>query len=209
MEVLMLRKLRSRLSYANVISTLALVIAVGGGSAFAAQKIGSSDIRYHAVTGSKIAKNAVTASKVRNSALSGLDLRDGSVTTADVANGSLRAIDFAAGQLPKGDKGDKGDPGAPATSLHGAVPATGVLASPRGITVAPQGALADAVYTATFGQDVNTCTVVATLAGADAGTVTAELNGDATAAAKRQVTFRTFDAAGAAAPRAFNFAVFC
>ena len=113
------------------------------------------------MTGPKIAKNAVTASKVRHSALSGRDLRDGSVTTADVANGSLQAIDFAAGQLPKGEKGDKGDPGAPATALHGAVPATGVLASPRGITVAPQGALADAVYTATFAQDVKWARTVA------------------------------------------------
>jgi hypothetical protein len=209
MEVTMIRKLRARLSYANVASTLALVLAVGGGSAYAAQTIGRSNIRTHAVSGSKIAKNAVTASKVRNSALSGRDLRDGSVTTADVANGSLQAVDFAAGQLPKGDKGDKGDPGAPATALHGAVPATGVLASPRGITVAPQGAIADAVYTATFSQDVNTCTVVATLAGADPGSVTAQPNGDATPAAKRQVTFRTFNGAGVATPRAFGFAVFC
>jgi hypothetical protein len=202
----MLSKLRSRLSYANVASTLALVLAVGGGSAYAAQTIGRSDIRTHAVTGSKIAKQAVTASKVRNGALSGKDLRDNSVTGADLANGSLRAIDFAAGQLPKGDKGD---PGAPATALHGAVPATGVLASPRGITVAPEGPLANAVYTATFNQDVNTCSVVATLAGNDAGSVTAQPNGDATAAARRLVTFRTFDATGAPAQRAFSFAVFC
>jgi hypothetical protein len=205
----MLPKLRFRLTYANVASTLALVIAVGGGSAYAAQTIGRSDIRYHAVTGSKLAKNAVTASKVRNSALSGKDLRDGSVTTADVANGSLQAIDFAAGQLPKGEKGDKGDPGTPATALHGAVPSTGVLASPRGITVAPQGALSDGVFVATFGQDINTCTVVASLGGADSGTVTAQPNGDATAAARRQVTIRTFDDAGTPAPRPFNFAVFC
>ena len=46
----MLRKLRSQLSYANVAATLALVLAVGGGSAYAAAKIRASDIGYHAVT---------------------------------------------------------------------------------------------------------------------------------------------------------------
>ena len=38
----MLAKLRARMSYANVVSTLALALAVGGGSAYAATKIGSA-----------------------------------------------------------------------------------------------------------------------------------------------------------------------
>src|ERR687893_61168 len=59
MEDSMLRSLRSRLTYANVVSTIALALAVGGGSAYAASKIGTSDIRYHAVTGAKVATNAV------------------------------------------------------------------------------------------------------------------------------------------------------
>ena len=62
----MLRKLRPRLTYANVVSTIALALAVGGGTAYAATKIGTSNIRYHAVTGSKVANNAITASKVKN-----------------------------------------------------------------------------------------------------------------------------------------------
>ena len=45
----MLRKLRPRLTYANVVSTIALALAVGGGTAYAATKIGTRDIRYHAV----------------------------------------------------------------------------------------------------------------------------------------------------------------
>lgn len=34
----MIRKLRTRLSYANVVATLALVAAVGGGTAWAVEK---------------------------------------------------------------------------------------------------------------------------------------------------------------------------
>jgi len=191
-----------RLSYSNVAATLALALAIGGGTAYAASKIGKSDIAYHAVTASKVNFDAITASKVRNSTLSGRDLRDSSVTTADVRNGTLRAEDFAAGSLPKGEKGDKGDP---ATTLHGTVTAAGALAGGEGVTaVSP----ADGgVYTVTFDQDVSKCAVIATVAttGADdGGTVTGAPSGSA-----QQVTFRTRDTAGAAAQRPFQFALFC
>jgi hypothetical protein len=198
----MLRKLRSQLSYSNVVATLALLLAVGGGTAYAAAKIRKSDIGYHAVTAPKVDFNAVTASKVRNSSLSGKDLRDSSIRTEDVRNGTLRSEDFAAGQLPKGDKGDKGDP---AADLHGTVSAAGALANGKGVTAVSPGD--PGVYTVTFDQDVSKCTVIGTVAttGADdGGTVTGAPNGTA-----QQVTFRTRDTAGAAAQRPFQFAVFC
>ena len=37
-------KFRPRLSYANVVSTLCLILVVGGGAAYAADTIGSEDI---------------------------------------------------------------------------------------------------------------------------------------------------------------------
>jgi hypothetical protein len=107
------------------------VVAVGGGTAWAAGKIRTRNIGYHAVTASKINYNAITAAKVKNNSLGSKELRDGSILTNDVRNGSLKAEDFAAGQLPKGDKGDKGDPGA---SIFGTVSATGVPGSNRGMT---------------------------------------------------------------------------
>jgi hypothetical protein len=196
----MLRKLRPHLTYANVAATLALVIAVGGGSAWAAQKIRTRNLGYHAVTASKLNYNAVTGSKVRNSSLSGKDLRDGTVGTLDVRNGSLRTEDFGAGQLPKGDKGDKGDP---ATELHGTVSAAGVVVNGTGVTAVSPGT--GGAYTVTFAQDVSKCPVVATVATAsDAGIVTA-----AHAAAPQQVTFRVHDLPGGAAEHPFHFAVFC
>ena len=83
----MLRKLRGRLTYANVVSTLCLFVVLGG-SSYAAVKLGKNAVRAR-----NIAPNAVRTRKVKN--------------------GSLLAKDFKAGQLPKGDKGDKGDTGPP------------------------------------------------------------------------------------------------
>jgi hypothetical protein len=200
----MLRKLRSQLSYANVAATLALVLAVGGGTSYAVTKIRARDIGYHAVTGSKVNWNAITASKVKNSSLSGRDLRGNSVSTSDIRNGSLRAQDFAAGQLPNGDKGDKGDP---ATSIFAAVAADGKLGNSKNVTSNSLGA--GAVYTATINQDVSKCAVVATLSGSAPGIVTAQPNGAATPAAAQQITIRTFNETGTAEGRPFQFAVYC
>jgi hypothetical protein len=197
----MLRKLRPHLTYANVAATLALVIAVGGGSAWAAQKIRTRNIAYHAVTASKVNYNAITAAKVKNGSLSGRELRDSSVTTEDIRNGTLRSEDFGADQLPKGDKGDKGDP---ATSLHGTVSATGVLTFGSGVTSVVPGA--DGVYAVTFDRDVSRCSVVATVANTGGGTVSAAHAGAAT---PQRVEFRTHDAAGTLEDLPFGFAVFC
>jgi hypothetical protein len=197
----MLRTLRPHLTYANVAATLALVIAVAGGSAYAATKIRARDIAYHAVTASKVNYNAITPSKVKNGSLSGKDIRDSSIATEDIRNGTLTGQDFGAGQLPKGDKGDKGDP---ATSIFGAIAANGTLGSSKNVTASTPPVAG--LYTVTINQDVSKCVVVATLAVDETGTVAGEPSGGATL---QQVTFQTRSVAGAAANRAFSFAVHC
>jgi len=201
MEVSMLRKLRPRITYANVVSTIALGLAIGGGTAYAATRIGTSNIRYHAVTGSKVATNAVTASKVKNSALSGSDIRDNSIRGSDIRTGTLMANDFAPNQLPKGDKGD---PGAPATSIFGVVSTAGGLTSFKNVAAISGNGTPGVGYTVTINQAVNTCAAVATPVGGGAGSVT----GQPTPGNAQQITFHTYDG-GVETPRAFQFAVYC
>jgi len=193
----MLRTLRSRMSYANVVSTLALALAVGGGSAYAATKIGSDGLRYHAVTSSKLATNAVGPTKVKDNSLAAREIRDNSLTSADIRNGTLQAGDFAAGQLPKGDKGD------PGVAIFGVVTAEGALASGRGVA-GIGGAPASGTYVVTFGQDVSKCAAIATLTGGPAGTVSAA----PTPGNPAQVTFQTREGV-TGTPRAYQFAIAC
>jgi hypothetical protein len=89
-------RIRARLTYANVMSSIAVFLVLGG-SAYAATQLPKNSV------GSKqIKSNAVTSSKVRN--------------------GSLLSKDFKPGQLkagpagPKGDAGAPGAPGAPGTN---------------------------------------------------------------------------------------------
>jgi hypothetical protein len=54
--------LRARLSYANVVSTLALFLALSGGAVYAAGKIGTDDITANAIKSKQIAPGAVQRS---------------------------------------------------------------------------------------------------------------------------------------------------
>jgi hypothetical protein len=86
---------RSQLSYANVVATLALFLALGG-TAFAAVAL---------------TKNSVKSRHIGKGQVKAADLGRNAVTSAKVRNASLLASDFAAGQLPAGPKGDPGVPG--------------------------------------------------------------------------------------------------
>jgi hypothetical protein len=79
------RKAKARLSYANIVATLALVLALGGASAFAATQLAKNSV------GTKqLKKNAVTGEKVRNGSLSAADI-GGSVASAEKAATAGRA----------------------------------------------------------------------------------------------------------------------
>lgn len=107
-----LNKLRQRFTYANVMSTLAVFIALGG-SSYAALKVTGRNVPKDALTGADI-KN-ITGRDVTNNSLTGTDVKG--IGTGDVSDGALLAQDFKRGQLPagaqgqRGEKGDKGDPG--------------------------------------------------------------------------------------------------
>jgi hypothetical protein len=62
-------RFRSRLSYANVVSTIALCLALSGGIAVAASQIDTENIKADAVTTGKIAPGAVTAKRLADSAV--------------------------------------------------------------------------------------------------------------------------------------------
>jgi hypothetical protein len=86
--------LRTRLSYANVIATLALLIALGTGGAYAASKVapksvGAKQLRPGAVTADKIRKNAVTAPKIAPLAVKEGKLAAGAISTSKLAGGAV------------------------------------------------------------------------------------------------------------------------
>jgi hypothetical protein len=104
--------------YANVTSSLALFVALGG-TGYAALKL---------------PKNSVHAKQIAA----------GAVRSAEVKNHSLKPVDFAT--LPQGPKGDKGDPGAPGAPGRDATPvvlATGSDSSDSDLDIAASNTVVD------------------------------------------------------------------
>jgi len=87
-----LRRFRQKLSYANVMSTIAVVLALGGATAVAA-----SGLAKNSVGPKQLRKNAVTGAKVKNRSLTGADVNASSLgkvpsaARADTARSSDRA----------------------------------------------------------------------------------------------------------------------
>ncbi len=125
----MLRGIHSRLSYANVMSTLGVFIALGGVGYAAVQ------LPTNSVGPAQIKKNAVTGSKVRNSSLTGADVRNGSLTAKDFS-GSVQGAQGSAGpkgeQGPAGPKGEQGPAGPELTVRDAAGTVVGSLVLQEG-----------------------------------------------------------------------------
>lgn len=81
---------RKRLTYANVLSTIAVFLVLGSGAAVAAVQLGKNSV------GTKqLKKNAVTAAKLKNGAVTGAKLADNAVTGAKVDEASLGEVPSA------------------------------------------------------------------------------------------------------------------
>src|SRR5436309_14627193 len=92
-----MKQIRERLTYANVMSSIAVFFVLGGGAAYAAKKISSHDLRGGSVTTAKIKRNAVTRSKIKAKAISTAKIADDAVTNARLADGSVSLEKLAAG----------------------------------------------------------------------------------------------------------------
>jgi hypothetical protein len=85
-----LKHSRKRLTYANVISSIALFLVLGGATAIAANQlgknsVGSKQLKKNSVTTAKIKRNAVTTAKIRNGAVTGAKINLGSLGTVPSA----------------------------------------------------------------------------------------------------------------------------
>jgi hypothetical protein len=121
------KKIRNRLTYANVMSSIAVFLVIGGASALAAthlgkNSVGTKQLKKNAVTAAKIKKNAVTTAKIKNSAVNGAKVKDGSLTGADINLGALGTVPSAANANTVGGNSVvlinfQANPGTPATQI--------------------------------------------------------------------------------------------
>jgi hypothetical protein len=210
-------RVRRRLSFANVTSTLALFVALGGTSyaaitlpansvgktqirtsgvgqsEVAPEAVGMSELRSNAVRSPEIITNGVGASEVRPSAIDSDELRDKGIEAGDLSDaarttlGDIAGVTFRAGSTAAGAAAGGNAKSVTRTALG--------------------------QYTVELTKDVSACQYSATLAGVKTGT-TIEAPGDgfATAAPSTEntkVLVKTFGTAGAAIDSPFHLLVAC
>ena len=220
----MLAKLRSHLTYANVMVTILAVLVVGGSGALAASKlklknnsVSTPKIRDGAVTGPKLADGAVTGPKLADGAATGPKLGDGAVTGPKLADGAVSAGKVLPDSLTGAQINESTLVGAKAGNVYGAIfdvslPCCAgqiVRATDPGIKSDGCGASACGVI---FPRDVGNCVYTATSTNAsDTGAtgVPATLEARLLPSDHTEVNVEMFDHAGAGILHDFGLMVVC
>jgi hypothetical protein len=153
------KQIRKRLTYANVMSSIAVFLILGGATAIAASKIGTSQLKASAVTTGKIKKEAVTTSKIKKEAVTGAKIKLSTV-----------------GKVPSAGTADN------AEKLGGAAPSTyegkvawaliaadgTVIQQSGGISAVRNGSPGFGTYNVKFPNDVSNMALSVTLSDKDA-----------------------------------------
>jgi hypothetical protein len=97
------RKLWRHLTYANVTATLALFLAVAGGSAYAINEWNSSNIQDETLLSEDIKNGTLKAQDYGIGSVSGARIQDNNVTTLDLADGAIFGNDVRDNSLTGAD----------------------------------------------------------------------------------------------------------
>ncbi|MGN6258203.1 MAG: hypothetical protein ACTHN3_10720 [Solirubrobacterales bacterium] len=113
-----MKQLRTSITYANVVATLALFLAVSGGVVYAASTLGrnavkSQNIATHAVKTRNIAKNAVKKNNLAANSVTTAKVKKEAITGAKVKTGTLSRTNLAAGTLAGLQVADAGNTSVP------------------------------------------------------------------------------------------------
>src|SRR5215212_6488749 len=148
-----MRKLRERMTYANVAASLALFLALGGTSYAVSQlprnSVGSAQIRSKAVGPSELRPNAVRSRAIRR----------GGVALSDISLAAQAAL--------RGAKGDPGPAGQSGVTYRAVINSGGGVVRGNGTGANHQGGSGH--YAVSFDRDVSGCVATATLSDAQNG----------------------------------------
>lgn len=212
-----LSRARRRLNFANVTSTMALFVALGGTSyaaitlpsnsvgkaqirtagvgqsEVASESIGNGELRSNSVRSPEIQTNAVGASEIRPSAIDSDELADKGIGAADLSDAAKTALADISG-----------------VTFRAGSTSAGVAAGGNATGVSKTG---PGDYVVTLSRDVSACQYSATLAGVKSGTTTeAPIVGFATATPSTENTkiiVKTYAGAGTPTDSPFHLLVAC
>jgi hypothetical protein len=196
-------RVRGHLTYANVVASLALFLALGGGA-------------YAAAT---LPRNSVGPAQLRTNSVGASEIRSRAVRSSEIANGSIRLVDLSSkaradlrgNQGPAGVPGPAGPAGPSGVGDRAAVDSGGGRALGNALGVTHPGGSNE--YTVQFSRDVSSCVYAATLSAVQNGPVLEQPPAggriSAQSAGGANVLVRTYDGAGSPTPAPFHLLVSC
>lgn len=179
-------RVRARLTYANVVASLALFVALGGTG-------------YAALT---LPRNSVGPKQIKPSAVGSSELRNRSVRLSDISRDARNGL--------RGQPGPAGPPGANGAAFRAAISSGGVKVLGNATNSSHQGGTN--VYTIEFAQDVSGCVYSAVLAAVQAGPQLEQPPAGRITVASgggNNLRVQTFGADGAAAEAPFHVTASC
>jgi hypothetical protein len=187
------RRVRERLSYANVVATLALFVALGGTS--------------YALT---LPRNSVGSKQLRTNSIGRSEIKRGAVNTRAIKNQSIRLRDVSRGtrNALRGTPGLTGPQGPPGFQLFAAVSSGGVIHKGNANYTRDSGPNGRVIG---FNRHVGDCVATATLAFVPGGGVETPPPGHVTVAPTDdgKVLVRTWNSSGDEVFLPFNLIVAC
>src|SRR3954468_20296939 len=131
------RALRGKATYANVVATMALFIALSTGGAWAAKMIKGSEIKPKTITAKQIKGKTITSKEIKPKTITAKEIKPGSLTSSLLVGGLSAGP--AGPQGPSGVTGAQGPTGPiGAAGLKGATGGAGLFG--RGGTTGAKGA---------------------------------------------------------------------
>jgi hypothetical protein len=103
-----MHRIRGKLTYSNVVASLALFLVLAGGTAVAAKQmlpknsVGTNQIKKGAVASAKLKNGSVTAGKLAPGAVGTSTLADGAVNTGKLSSGAVTTGNIAPGAVTSG-----------------------------------------------------------------------------------------------------------
>ncbi len=191
------------LTYANVVASLALFIALGG-SAYAV-----TALPRNSVGPAQLRTNSVGASEIRSRAVRSSEIADRSIQLRDISTNARAAL--RGNQGPAGTPGPAGPAGPSGVGERTAVNSGGGHSLGNALAVTHPGGSNE--YTVQFTRDVSACLYAATLSAVQNGPVLEQPPAGGRISAQSvggaNVLVRTFDGAGAPTPAPFHLLVSC
>jgi hypothetical protein len=195
-----MKRLKERLTFANVVSLLALFIALGGTS------YAALTLPRNSVGSTQIKARSVGPSELRTQAVSGRSVRNRSLTLRDISASARLALKGEQGT--RGTQGERGPAGPSGITYFAAVDSGG--GTPRGNSLGASHGGGTNEYAVQFPRQLDQCVATATLATVLGGLVEQPPPGRITVAQSTNIiTVKTFAADGSPAEIPFHVIVAC